>query len=227
MDAAEVNSTVFGIPEHAVFGMVLGQLFKLHPAFDEALFKILGNTPENAYLVLIREMNSATNRQLYSRWESYQQKICCAVDIDEQDELDDLPLPSCCSNITLYRHLHYRRHQEILAGELPKKMNNAKSSLDRQNEDSEDILYAKFLDHVDSGKSPYVLHRLRFIHYNHYDEALVTSRVILDTFPYGGTTKLYTYIIVRINGHVYIYVISIWFDRYFAVLLSNRVFDRS
>jgi hypothetical protein len=178
----------FGLPPGSRHGIVLGQLFKLHPSFDEALLRLLLGTPESTYVVLVREKLASVNRMLYERWQRLQEEICCRVDgnAEATDGDEEVSFPSCCGNMSLYRRMHHRRHDELL-GIRSEKI-----------EDKDAALYESFLRHLSSSSISYVMHRIRFIHYKHYDQALLTARVVLDTFPYGGREHAVMTILTRV-----------------------------
>jgi predicted O-linked N-acetylglucosamine transferase (SPINDLY family) len=51
-----------------------------------------------------------------------------------------------------------------------------------------------------TSKSAYVVHRLRFIHYDSYLNALLNAKVVLDTFPYGGQYTQCMYFVLWVNA---------------------------
>lgn len=56
------------LPVNAKYCLILGRLFKIHPIFDELLFKLLQILPANMYVVMIAEPIAELNQQLYSRF---------------------------------------------------------------------------------------------------------------------------------------------------------------
>jgi hypothetical protein len=163
-----------GLPPDSRHGLVLGKLFKLHPDFDEVLFSILLESQAAAvdppwYLLFISERNHDLNRLVYQRWKEKQRKICCGSDEDEDDVNDQkgkskgtknpLRTSPCC---------HYFSFCEI------KLRSNATT------EGEHDLLLTQ------ERCQNFVLHRLRFVNYARYLDALFSSSLVLDTFPYGG-----------------------------------------
>ena len=60
---------LLGLEDHpsVQYCAVIGRLFKVHPIFDEVIVKILQNTNDNTYIVLIAESVLNINRILYQR----------------------------------------------------------------------------------------------------------------------------------------------------------------
>lgn len=164
----------FGLPPNATFCLVLGRLFKLHPMFDEALFDILQSTPDNVYILFVREKNGDMNRLLADRWANVQEERCCQRE-GQRGEGGAMGETSCCGNMKMYRQLYFQRHQTL--------MKNGDSSLA-----DADINMLSKMSNISgtSSHADYVLHRVRFIQYDAYVDALLNARAVLDTFPYGG-----------------------------------------
>ena len=166
--------------------MVLGQLFKLHPDFDDSVFRILSSSPDDSFIVLVRERNAALNSMLAARWRALQLDLCCAAQGNEEGEKGGSLFPSCCTHMSLHGRMHHRRHQEML-GQPLWHADDSVEVIGPEGGEGDDGLYAQFLQHLtQDGGRPYVLHRIRFIDYASYHDALLEARVVMDTFPYGG-----------------------------------------
>ena len=48
-------STSLGLPVDSKYCAVLGRLFKIHPIFDEAIIRILAQSPPSVYILLVAE----------------------------------------------------------------------------------------------------------------------------------------------------------------------------
>lgn len=98
--------------------LVLGRLFKIHPTFDEIVYRILldtsvgvgGSNAANYYIVFFSEAQSKWNAVIYER---------------------------------LLSLFSVQRHPEFI-------------------------------------------NRVKFVHFHHYTDLIISATVILDTFPYGG-----------------------------------------
>lgn len=87
------------LPDDAQYAIILARLFKIHPMFDEVLFRILRGVVADeqrasgaaCYIVVVREKTLEWNHILFERWATYQRQLCCA-DGASQD---------CCSEYYL------------------------------------------------------------------------------------------------------------------------------
>lgn len=191
----------FGLPVNSKFCLVLGRLFKLHPSFDEILFRILQSTPDNVYILFVREKNSALNDLLYRRWEEYQEKLCCEEEQSQREINHGTVLPTCCGNMNLYQRLYQYRHLDMT--EVDSKVNirgKRSNSLDNSCE-GDSMFCKKMMSNVVTGNQTFVMHRLRFIHYSSYLDAVLSAHVVLDTYPYGGNGRAYTVVLVIQLSH--------------------------
>jgi len=61
--------TLPGVPKNAKYCAIIGRLFKIHPTFDDIIFKILSSTAkrEDIFIIMVAEEISDINRQLFSR----------------------------------------------------------------------------------------------------------------------------------------------------------------
>lgn len=183
--------TDLGLLPGSQHAMVLGQLFKLHPSFDDALFQLLMGTTEDVFVVLIREKIASVNHMLHRRWYGLQEELCCAESVATSAVDSNDTFPSCCGNVNLYMKMHRRRHNALLGSGGPVESMYPKEY--KLNEDlDDDSLYERFGRSVAAGTTSkaFVMHRLRFISYKHYDASLLNARVVLDTFPYGGRSEV-------------------------------------
>lgn len=138
--------------------MILGRLFKVHPLFDDVLFDILMRTPANVYVVIVREKNNIElNSDLYQRLKRKQESICC-----QSSNATDNVL-SCCEGMATYRDYYRAEHDRIF---------NI-STYRAGGEEGKN----RFADPA------YVLHRIRFVHYDSYVNVLMGAAAVLDTFP--------------------------------------------
>lgn len=155
-EIARVSSRLYGIPENSKHFMILGRLFKVHPLFDDILFNILQSTATNVYVIVVREKNNVDlNSELHHRWMLKQEEVCCSGGSSE--------LSSCCGRVHSYKDYYHSQHI--------KQMNNMGS--EAKHGPNEGL----FTD------SRYVLHRIRFVHYDFYVHALMAATAVLDTFP--------------------------------------------
>jgi hypothetical protein len=158
---SSLSSQSFGIPENSKHFMILGRLFKVHPVFDDVLFDILLNTAPNVYIVVVRESNNIDlNSELYVRWKVKQTEICC----EAAGNMD--PSISCCGRMHSYKDYFQEQHEAMLTG--------------GSDSDTAGTMGGKGKRFSDRS---YVLHRLRFVHYNYYVQALMSATAVLDTFP--------------------------------------------
>ena len=150
------SSLQIGIPEGSKHFLILGRIFKIHPAFDEVLFEILLRTSPDVYIVVIREKdNLDLNSELYQRLKRKQAELCCS-----SNEVPSLTNNSCCGKTQVHKDFYEHQYKSFSASG----MND----------------YERLTNSIDSR---YVLHRIRFIHYNNYLKALMTATAVLDTFP--------------------------------------------
>lgn len=68
-DNKEIILKSLGLPENAKYCAIIGRLFKMHPTFDEAIFRILSSTADNinVYIVMVAEEVGDINRHIYMR----------------------------------------------------------------------------------------------------------------------------------------------------------------
>lgn len=95
--------------------------------------------------------------------------------IEVYDELSE----SCCGNIEVYQHMYQQRHRHLMKA-------NRKDLADNVSDTNNDSEIGTEYSHSTAKTANYVVHRIRFIHYYNYLNALLQARVVLDTFPYGG-----------------------------------------
>jgi hypothetical protein len=171
-DNFSAHSKALGLPPNSQHGLVLGKLFKLHPNFDEVLFSILLQSQRQPwYILFISERNSDLNRLLYQRWRDKQREICCGKNKWTRQGIEN-PLQTlpCC---------HYFSFCE-------RKLSSIGSSSVGTREAEQEQEWREEEEFITQQCQNFVLHRLRFVHYARYLDALFSASAVLDTFPYGG-----------------------------------------